>query len=68
VGGFDSDLTEDLKCHKVNYSTKFAKCAQILKNSVASKETTSEKASLMMDRAAVEEAVGLWGEWWWNGM
>jgi hypothetical protein len=38
---------------------KFAKYAQILKNSVASKETASEMLFLMKDLAAVEEAVGL---------
>ena len=38
---------------------KFAKYAQILKNSVAFKETANERIFLMKDLAAVEEAVGL---------
>ena len=38
---------------------KSAKYAQILKNSVAFKETTNERIFLMKDLAAVEEAVGL---------
>ena len=41
---------------------KFAKYAQILKNSVASKETATERIFLMKDLAAVEEAVGLGAE------
>ena len=39
--------------------TKFAKYAQILKNSVATKEIATERLFLMKDLAAVEEAVGL---------
>jgi hypothetical protein len=35
-----------------------AKYAQILKNSVATKETATERIFLMKDLAAVEEAVG----------
>ena len=38
---------------------KFAKYAQILKNSVASKDTARERLFLMKDLSAVEEAVGL---------
>jgi len=38
---------------------KSAKCAQVLKNSVAFKETANERIFLMKDLAAVEEAVGL---------
>jgi hypothetical protein len=38
---------------------KSAKYAQILKNSVAFKETANERRFLMKDLAAVEEAVGL---------
>ena len=38
---------------------RFAKYAQILKNSVASKETATERIFLMKDLAAVEEAMGL---------
>jgi hypothetical protein len=38
---------------------KHAKYAQILKNSVAFKETANERLFLMKDLAAVEEAVGL---------
>ena len=37
-----------------------AKYDQILKNSVAFKETASERIFVMKDLAAVEEAVGLW--------
>jgi len=38
---------------------KHAKYAQILKNSVAFKETANGRIFLMTDLAAVEEAVGL---------
>ncbi len=38
---------------------KSAKYARILKNSVAFKETATERLFLMKDLAAVEEAVGL---------
>jgi hypothetical protein len=38
---------------------KSAKYAQILKNSVASKETANDRIFLMKDLAAVEEAVGM---------
>ena len=54
----DYDLVEDLKGYVVKLP-KFAKYAQILKNSVATKETTTERLFLMKDLAAVEEAVGL---------
>jgi hypothetical protein len=56
--GFDYDLVEDLKGYVVKLP-KFAKYAQILKNSVASKETATDRIFLMKDLAAVEEAVGL---------
>ena len=56
--GFDYDLVEDLNGYVVKLP-KFAKYAQILKNSVASKETATERLLLMKDLAAVEEAVGL---------
>jgi hypothetical protein len=39
--------------------SKFAKNAQILKNSVATKETANERLFLMKDLAAVEDAVRL---------
>jgi hypothetical protein len=41
------------------FEFKSAKYAPILKNSVAFKETASERIFLMKDLAAVEEAVGL---------
>ena len=56
--GFDYDLVEDLKGHVVQLS-KSAKYAQVLKNSMAFKETANERLFLMKDLAAVEEAVGL---------
>jgi len=56
--GFDYDLVEDLKGYVVELP-KSAKYAQILKNSVAFKETANERIFLMKDLAAVEEAVGL---------
>jgi hypothetical protein len=56
--GFDYDLVEDLKSYVVKLS-KFAKYSQILRNSVAIKETATERIFLMKDLAAVEEAVGL---------
>ena len=56
--GFDYDLVEDLQGYVVKLP-KFAKYAQILKNSVAFKETTTERLFLMKDLAAVEEAVSL---------
>jgi len=54
--GFDYDLVEDLQGYKVKLP-RFAKYAQILKNSVATKETANERIFLMKDLAAVEEAV-----------
>ena len=59
--GFDYDLVEDLQGYVVKLP-KFAKYAQILKNSVASKETATERIFLMKDLAAVEEAVALGAE------
>ena len=56
--GFDYDLVEVLKGYVVQLP-KHAKYAQILKNSVAFKETANERIFLMKDLAAVEEAVGL---------
>ena len=56
--GFDYDLVEDLKGYVIKLP-KFAKYAQILKNSVAFKETATERIFLMKDLAAVEEAMGL---------
>ena len=56
--GFDYDLVEDLKGYVVQLP-KSAKYAQVLKNSVAFKETANERLFLMKDLAAVEEAVGL---------
>ncbi len=56
--GFDYDLVEDLKGYMVQLP-KLAKYAQVLKNSVAFKETANERIFLMKDLAAVEEAVGL---------
>ena len=55
---FDYDLVEDLKGYMVKLP-KLAKYAQILKNSVATKETATERLFLMKDLTAVEEAVGL---------
>ena len=49
---------EDLKGYVVQLP-KSAKYAQILKNSVAFKETANERVFLMKDLAAGEEAVGL---------
>ena len=56
--GFDYDLVENMQGYVVKLP-KFAKYAQILKNSVASKETATDRLFLMKDLAAVEEAVGL---------
>jgi hypothetical protein len=58
--GFDYDLVEDLR-YAVKLP-KFSKYAQILKNSMATKETATERIFLMKDLAAVEEAVGLSAE------
>ena len=56
--GFDYDLAEGLKGYMVQLP-KSAKYAQVLKNSMAFKETANERLFLMKDLAAVEEAVGL---------
>ena len=56
--GFDYDLVENLQGYVVKLP-RFAKYAQILKNSVATKETATERIFLMKDLAAVEEATGL---------
>ena len=56
--GFDYDLVESLLGYVVDLP-KSAKYAQILKNSVAFRETANERIFLMKDLAAVEEAVGL---------
>jgi hypothetical protein len=56
--GFDYELVEDLKGYVVQLP-KSAKYAQVLKNSVALKETATDRIFLMKDLAAVEEAVGL---------
>ena len=56
--GFDYDLVENLQGYVVKLP-KFAKYAQILKNSIATKETATERIFLMKDLAAVEEAVSL---------
>ena len=58
VALIDYDLVEDLLGYVVQLP-KSAKYAQILKNSVAFKETANERIFLMKDLAAVEEAVGL---------
>ena len=55
--GFDYDLVEDLKGYMVQLS-KSAKYAQILKNSVAFKETANERIFLK-NLVAVEEAISL---------
>ena len=49
---------EDLRGYIVQLP-KSAKCALVLKNSVAFKETANERIFLTKDLAAVEEAVGL---------
>jgi hypothetical protein len=59
--GFDYELVEDLKGYVVKLP-RFAKYARILKNSVATKESATERMFLMKDLAAVEEAVSLGAE------
>jgi hypothetical protein len=54
--GFDYDLVENLKGYLVTLP-KSVKYAQILKNSVAFKETADERIFLMKDLAALEEAI-----------
>ena len=56
--GFDYDLVEDLRGYVIHIP-KSAKYGQILKNSVAMKETIHERIFLMKDLVAVEEAVSL---------
>jgi hypothetical protein len=56
--GFDYELVEDLTGYIVQIP-KSARYAQILRNSVATKETMNERIFLMKDFAAVEEAVSL---------
>ena len=56
--GFDYDLVENLNGFVVQLP-KSAKYAQILKNSVAFKETANDRLFVMKDLAAVEEAVSL---------
>jgi hypothetical protein len=55
---FDYVFVEDVTGYVVKLP-KFSKYAQILKNSVATRETANERVFLMKDLAAVEEAVGL---------
>jgi hypothetical protein len=59
--GFDYELVEDLRGYVVKLP-RFTKYAQILKNSVATKETATERIFLMKDMVAVEDAVGLGAE------
>jgi len=56
--GFDYELVEDMKGYLIKLP-KSAKYAQILKNSVAYKETVNERIFLMKDMASVEEALSL---------
>ena len=56
--GFDNELVEDMKGYMIKLP-KSAKYAQILKNSVAHKETVNERIFLMKDLASVEEALSL---------
>jgi hypothetical protein len=56
--GFDYDLVEDLKGYVVQLP-KSAKYAQVLKNSVATKETANDRLFVMKDLAAVKEAIRL---------
>jgi hypothetical protein len=56
--GFDYELVEDLKGYVIQIP-KSEKYAQILKNSVAMKETANDRMFLMKDLAAVEEAIAL---------
>jgi len=59
--GFDYDLVEDLQGYMVKLP-RFAKYASILKNSLATKETATERIFLMKDLAAVEEAINMGAE------
>jgi hypothetical protein len=56
--GFDYDLVETLKGYLVTLP-KSVKYAQILKNSVAFKETADERIFLMKDLVALEEAINV---------
>ncbi len=56
ICGYDVDLVEDLKGYMVKIS-RYAKYAQILKNSAAYIETSDWRIFLMKDQAAVEEAL-----------
>ncbi|OPY55411.1 MAG: hypothetical protein A4E48_00070 [Methanosaeta sp. PtaU1.Bin060] len=58
LNGIDYDLVDNLEGYVVCLP-KSAKYAQVLKNSVASKETAIERRFVMKDLAAVEEAVAL---------
>jgi hypothetical protein len=53
---FDCDFVKDLKGYVIKLP-KFAKYAQILKNSIASKETVNERIILMKGRSTIEEAL-----------
>jgi ABC-type uncharacterized transport system auxiliary subunit len=55
---FDYDLVEDLQGYVVQLP-KSSKYAQILKNSVAMKETANDRLFVMKGLAAVEEAINL---------
>jgi hypothetical protein len=55
--GFDYDLVQDLKGYVVQ-PLKHAKYAQILKNSVAFKETANERIFLVKDLAAFRGGCG----------
>jgi hypothetical protein len=59
--GVDYELVEVLQGYVVKLP-KFAKYAQILKNSIAKIKTASERIFLMKDLAAVEVAVSLGAE------
>jgi hypothetical protein len=56
--GLDYELVENLAGYVVQLP-KSAKYAQVLKNSVATKETANDRIFLMKDLAAVEEALSL---------
>jgi len=56
--GFDYEFVETLQNYLVKLP-KSARYAQILKNSVAHKETANERIFLMKDQAAIEEALSL---------
>lgn len=56
--GFDYDLVKDLKGY-VAKLPRNAKYAQILKNSIATKETANDRIFVMKDLATVEEAISM---------